>query len=100
MRSERQPAQLSTLTCKHYGNVGGVTHTSTPDCRGADIHSVTVPGAADGWANAVAKWGNLSLAEVLEPAAVIAEEGFPVSQFSSKAWGSRYHFRTGLAQLA
>ncbi len=65
----------------------------------ADIHSVTVPGAADGWANAVAKWGNLSLAEVLEPAAVLAEEGFPVSQFSSKGWGSRYHCRMALAQF-
>ena len=54
----------------------------------ADIHSVTVPGAADGWSTAVAKWGKLSLSEVLEPAAVLADEGFPVNQFCSKGWGA------------
>ena len=86
------------LTCKRYGHVGGATHTLLVYCD-ADIHSVTVPGAADGWANAVAKWGKLSLAEVLEPTAVLAEEGFPVRQFSSKGWGSRYYLRMALARF-
>jgi gamma-glutamyltranspeptidase/glutathione hydrolase len=49
-------------------------------------HSVTVPGAAAGWADAVAKWGKLPLAQVLEPAAKLAEEGFPVHPICQYSW--------------
>jgi gamma-glutamyltranspeptidase/glutathione hydrolase len=49
-------------------------------------HSVTVPGAAAGWADAVAKWGKLPLADVLEPAAKLAEEGFPVHPICQYWW--------------
>src|SRR6056297_360593 len=45
--------------------------------RGAG--SVTVPGAVAGWEALVEEHGNLSLAEVLEPAIELAEGGFPVS---------------------
>lgn len=52
-------------------------------------HSVTVPGAAAGWCDAVSKFGSgvLSLSELMEPAALLAEEGFPVSPITSYHWG-------------
>jgi gamma-glutamyltranspeptidase len=40
---------------------------------------ITVPGAVDGWEEALGRYSRLSLAEVLAPAISYAEEGFPVS---------------------
>ena len=40
-------------------------------------------------ADTVAKWGKLSLAEVLAPAIEMAEEGFPISPVTSFFWGRR-----------
>ncbi|KAF7436657.1 hypothetical protein PC9H_003490 [Pleurotus ostreatus] len=53
-----------------------------------DLNSVTVPGAAAAWVDTVEKFGTgkLSVAEVLEPAIRLAEEGVPVSEFHSYAW--------------
>lgn len=48
--------------------------------------AVTVPGVPAGWATLNKEHGKLSLKEVLEPAALIAEEGFPVSSTVSQAW--------------
>ncbi|RLV96355.1 putative gamma-glutamyltransferase YwrD [Spathaspora sp. JA1] len=52
------------------------------------VFSVTVPGAIAGWYDAYEKWGsgNLRFEELLEPAAILADEGFPVSELASKAW--------------
>lgn len=50
------------------------------------VHCVTVPGTAAGWADAMEKWGSLSLSDVLEPAAKLAEEGFPVSGLTAMQW--------------
>lgn len=51
-------------------------------------HSVTVPGAAAGWCDAVSKFGSgaLPLSQILEPAAVLAEEGFPVAPITAYWW--------------
>ena len=51
--------------------------------------SVTVPGAVDGWATLLDKYGTMSLAQVLEPAIAYAEEGFPVSEIFASNW-ARY----------
>jgi gamma-glutamyltranspeptidase / glutathione hydrolase len=40
--------------------------------------SVTVPGALAGWAALLERYGTISLAEAIEPAARLAEEGFPL----------------------
>ncbi|CAK9441268.1 uncharacterized protein LODBEIA_P51370 [Lodderomyces beijingensis] len=50
--------------------------------------SVTVPGAIAGWYDAFETWGsgNVSFADILQPAVTLAEEGFPVSELSAKAW--------------
>lgn len=41
--------------------------------------SSTVPGAVRGWADALARWGTMDLADTIVPAVRYAEEGFPVS---------------------
>ena len=48
--------------------------------------SWSVPGAVDGWEALRSRFGTKSLAELLEPAIAIAEEGFPVSEFISGMW--------------
>ena len=48
---------------------------STMPFRG-DMRSVPVPGCVDGWTSLHDRYGRLPLAEVLEPAAQIAETGF------------------------
>jgi gamma-glutamyltranspeptidase/glutathione hydrolase len=52
----------------------GANHTSGP-------LSVAVPGNLAGWARVLADHGTLSLAEVLEPAAELAEAGPPLTTF-------------------
>jgi gamma-glutamyltranspeptidase/glutathione hydrolase len=47
---------------------------------GYGIHSVTVPGCADGWEMAATRFGRLGLALALAPAIAYAEDGFPVSE--------------------
>ncbi|HXP63073.1 MAG TPA: gamma-glutamyltransferase [Dongiaceae bacterium] len=50
------------------------------------IHSVTVPGAVDGWAKLLERFGRKGLSEVLAPAIGYAEEGFPVTEIFSSYW--------------
>ena len=49
-------------------------------------HAVTVPGAAALWADCVAMFGRKPLAEVLQPAIELAEEGFPINTIASGLW--------------
>jgi gamma-glutamyltranspeptidase/glutathione hydrolase len=48
--------------------------------------SVTVPGAVDGWAALLSKYGTMSLSQVLAPAIEYAEKGFPVSPIIAEDW--------------
>ncbi|WP_206079832.1 gamma-glutamyltransferase family protein [Propioniciclava coleopterorum] len=48
--------------------------------------AVTVPGAVRAWADLHARFGRLDFAALLEPAAVLAEEGFAVSGVVAAAW--------------
>ena len=41
--------------------------------------AASVPGAVGGWAAMHARWGRLAFAEVLQPAAELADQGWPVS---------------------
>ena len=50
------------------------------------VHSVTVPGAAAGWADTIDRFGSTPLSDVLAPATELAEEGFPVSPITARAW--------------
>ncbi len=57
--------------------------TSMPT-TGAEL--VTVPGALAGWHDLLAKHGTLTLAQALEPAIRIAEQGFPVTPVIADDW--------------
>lgn len=50
------------------------------------IHSVTVPGAVDGWDKLLQRFGRKRFPEVLAPAIRLAEEGFPVTEWTAGAW--------------
>lgn len=61
-----------TATIDRYHELG---YTTMPQ-RG--IHSITIPGCADGWEMAARRFGRLGLARALQPAIAYAEDGFPV----------------------
>lgn len=48
--------------------------------------AVTVPGAVDGWASALDRFGSKEFDEVLAPAIRYAEEGFPVAEIVGAVW--------------
>jgi len=50
--------------------------------------SVTVPGALDGLAQCLARFGTITLREALLPAVFYAENGFPVSEIVAQMWES------------
>jgi gamma-glutamyltranspeptidase/glutathione hydrolase len=47
---------------------------------------VTVPGCVDGWFELHARFGTLSMEEILEPAIRYGREGFPVSELIAYYW--------------
>src|SRR5690349_5911720 len=49
------------------------------DVPSSGILSVSVPGAVRGWADALQKYGTITLSQALQPAIRYAERGFPVS---------------------
>jgi gamma-glutamyltranspeptidase/glutathione hydrolase len=52
------------------------------------INSVTVPGAVDGWSKLLARFGHLSLAQLLAPAIQYARDGFPVPEWDAEYWAN------------
>jgi gamma-glutamyltranspeptidase/glutathione hydrolase len=50
------------------------------------IDSVTAPGAVDAWDALLKRAGTLTFREVLEPAATLAEQGFPVTERIRNDW--------------
>ena len=52
------------------------------------IDSVTVPGAVDGWAQLLQRFGRLSLHDDLQPAIRTAREGFPVPEWDAMYWSA------------
>lgn len=50
--------------------------------------SVTVPGALSGWAALLESHGTITLAEAIEPAALLAESGFPVPGVTAQEWAT------------
>ncbi len=58
------------------------------------IHTVTVPGAVDGWAKLLEKYGTMKLAQVLQPAIEYAERGFPVTDVIGHDWQVALNYKT------
>jgi gamma-glutamyltranspeptidase/glutathione hydrolase len=58
---------------------------SMPECG---IHSVTVPGAVDGWAKMHERFGKLKWNSLFESAIGYAEQGFPVPEIVHELWSA------------
>ncbi|HEY1950482.1 MAG TPA: gamma-glutamyltransferase [Bryobacteraceae bacterium] len=50
------------------------------------IHSVTVPGAVDGWARMHQRYGKLPWKDLFQSAILYAEKGFPVTEIIQGSW--------------
>jgi len=50
------------------------------------IHSVTVPGAVDGWAKMHRRFGKLPWKDLFTAAIYYAENGFPVTEITHESW--------------
>ena len=50
------------------------------------IHSVTVPGAVDGWAKMHTRYGKLPWKDLFQSAIAYAENGFPVPEAIQESW--------------
>ncbi|KAJ1952086.1 hypothetical protein EC988_003745, partial [Linderina pennispora] len=80
--SGRAPSALTIDTLK---DRFGITGDEVP---ARSVHAVTVPGAAAGWVDTVEAFGSgkVTLAEVLQPAIEMCEEGVPVGELTSPFW--------------
>jgi gamma-glutamyltranspeptidase / glutathione hydrolase len=56
------------------------------------IHSVTVPGAVDGWSKLLSRFGTKRFPEVLAPAIHYARDGFPVAEWDAIYWAAAESF--------
>ncbi len=56
------------------------------------IHSVTVPGAVDGWSKLLSRFGKKQFPELLAPAIHYAREGFPVPEWDAAYWATEEAF--------
>jgi len=50
------------------------------------VLSVTVPGVVEGWSELLSKYGTISMANAVEPAARYARDGYAVSEIISGQW--------------
>ena len=80
--SGRAPAGLSLERLRREG------YLKSPDDELPPFHpyTITVPGAAAGWADLIERHGHLPLSRVLEPAIRLAEAGFPVAPVTAYFW--------------
>jgi len=60
-------------------------HNSMPH---TGIHSISVPGAVDGWAQLLKRHGTISLSRALAPAIKYARNGFVVTEIIANQWGA------------
>ena len=97
----RSVSALNGSGCSPKALTMEVAKTDCPDGKGgidaskfkASPHSITVPGAARGFEDLLEKHGSgkFTLADLLEPAAVLAEEGFPVAPLTARYWSEDMH---------
>ena len=76
--SGRAPVDLSIEALADLGIEGMIPRLS--------IHSITVPGAAEGWVDTIEKFGTMEMADILGPAIELAEGGFPVAPMTARSW--------------
>jgi gamma-glutamyltranspeptidase / glutathione hydrolase len=57
------------------------------------IHTVSVPGAVEGWARMHKRFGKLPWKDLFQAAIAYGEKGFPVSEAIAEAWGGADSFK-------
>jgi gamma-glutamyltranspeptidase/glutathione hydrolase len=55
---------------------------------GHGIHTVTVPGAVEGWAKMHQRFGRLPWKDLFQAAIAYAEQGYPVTEYIQEAWAA------------
>jgi gamma-glutamyltranspeptidase/glutathione hydrolase len=84
--SGRSPAALSIEVMERSCGRRHPSGMPRPGERGCQ-HTVTVPGAAAGWVDAVERWGSgMAMADILAPAIELGEGGFPVHALCAAQW--------------
>jgi gamma-glutamyltranspeptidase/glutathione hydrolase len=63
-----------------------VRHAGFTNMATEGIHSVTVPGAVDGWSKIHKRYGKLPWKDLFQSAIEYAERGFPVPEVIHEAW--------------
>jgi gamma-glutamyltranspeptidase/glutathione hydrolase len=76
--SGRSPAALDLERLEHEGLRGTLPRHH--------VHNVTVPGTVRGWADTLERHGSMPLADVLQGAIALAEEGAPISPIIAYLW--------------
>jgi gamma-glutamyltranspeptidase/glutathione hydrolase len=61
----------------------------------AGVHTITVPGAVDGWQRLADKFGRKKLAEDLGPAIRTAQNGYPVTEMVAMYWAGAADYLRG-----
>ncbi|MBO0891098.1 MAG: gamma-glutamyltransferase [Acidothermales bacterium] len=75
----------SAWTLAYFNGRGYDESTGMPQ---SGVDTITVPGAVDGWSRLHKRFGNMTFADVLEPAARTAEQGFGVTERIHEQWQS------------
>ena len=57
-----------------------------------NVHAITVPGAVDGWAALLDRFGTRSLGDLLQPAIALARQGHPVGPRTAHDWAGLADF--------
>lgn len=76
--SGRAPAALTLERVRKEGYEHSLPHLHP--------YNITVPGACAMWCDINARFGRLSMGDVLSPAIRLAEEGFPVAPLTARGW--------------
>jgi len=84
-----------TKTLRALNASGRSAYAATPDAYakrnqtrmpGAGVLSVTVPGVVEGWSELLSKFGTITMAKAVAPAADYARNGYPVEEIVSYQW--------------
>jgi gamma-glutamyltranspeptidase / glutathione hydrolase len=94
--SGRAPAALTLDRARADADAAAPPSSSPPSSLPPyHPHTITVPGAAAGWCDAVSRWGSgadrMPLSRILAPAIRAAREGAPISPLTAHHWGEGAH---------
>jgi gamma-glutamyltranspeptidase / glutathione hydrolase len=78
--SGRSPARASLAALASRG------HASVPEDGTDAVLAVSVPGAVDAWDRVLARFGTMSLDQVLRPSIELARDGFAVPEGVAQGW--------------